>query len=300
MRKSFISKVTVKSIFDDVNGLQKGNNVWFSGVKVGVVKSIHFYDNSKVEVTLSIEEKSQQYIRKDATVKISTDGFIGNRIVVISGGSHQAPAIEEGDLLVVKKEDGQQDILNTLQANNKNILVITNDLKAITHKLKQGEGSIGKLLNDDKLYQDLDKTLITLQKTSANAQKLTVSLNEYGDKLNQKGGLANDLATDTLIMGSVRSTVAKLNETASNTRTLVAKLQQTANELTPSAKSPMGVLLHDEMTATQLKTTVQNLESSSQKLDENLKALQSNFLFRRYFRKKKQSDKEDTTQLNQK
>lgn len=300
MRKAFISKITVRSVFDDVNGLKKGNNVWFSGVKVGIVKSIRFYDKSKVEVDLSIEEKSQQYIRKDANVKISTDGLIGNKIVVIVGGSPNVPAVEEGDMLIVKNEDGQQEILNTLQANNKNILAITTDLKDITQSIKKGEGSVGKLLTDDKLFVDLEKTMATLRNASVDAQKLTASLSSYGNKLNQKGGLAHDLATDTLIMGNVRLTVAKLNETASTARTLVAQLQESAkgitNELTPDRKSPVGVLLHDETAATQIKTTLQNLTSSSRKLDQNLEALQHNFLFRRYFRKQKQEhDNSDTT-----
>lgn len=303
MRKAFISKITVRSIFDDVNGLKKGNNVWFSGVKVGIVKSIRFYDKSKVEVDLSIEEKSQPYIRKDANVKISTDGLIGNRIVVIAGGSPMVPAVEEGDMLIAKKEDGQQEILNTLQANNKNILAITTDLKDITQSIKKGEGLVGKLLTDDKLFIDLEKTMATLRKASVDAQKLTASLSDYANKLNQKGGLANDLATDTLIMDNVRLTVAKLNETASTARTLVAQLQESTkgitNELTPDRKSPVGVLLHDETAAIQIKTTLQNLTKSSRKLDQNLEALQHNFLFRRYFKKQKQQlDTKDSTNSN--
>jgi phospholipid/cholesterol/gamma-HCH transport system substrate-binding protein len=300
MRKSFISKITIRSVFDDVNGLKKGNNVWFSGVKVGIVKSIRFYGKSKVEVDLSIEEKSQEYIRKDAHVKISSDGLIGNRIVVITGGSPQVPAVEEGDMLTALKEDGQQEILNTLQANNKNILAITTDLKDITQSIKKGEGSVGKLLTDDKLFTDLERTMATLRTASVNAQQLTASLSSYGNKLNQKGGLANDLATDTLIMSNVRLTVTKLNETASTARSLIAQLQQSAQgittELTPDRKSPVGVLLHDETAASQIKATLQNLTAGSKKLDENLEALQHNFLFRRYFRKqKKEQENQDTT-----
>src|SRR5688572_20477099 len=73
MKKVFSSTITVKSIFDDVNGLKVGNNIWYSGVKIGTVKSIRFLANSKVEVMLNIEEKSQEFVRKNAKAKVSTD-----------------------------------------------------------------------------------------------------------------------------------------------------------------------------------------------------------------------------------
>ena len=67
---TFKSKMTVVSLFDDVSGLQKGNNVWFSGVKIGFVSNLQFYGKSQVKVSMKIETKAQQYIRQNAKVKI--------------------------------------------------------------------------------------------------------------------------------------------------------------------------------------------------------------------------------------
>lgn len=289
MRKSFVSKIEAKSIFEDVNGLKSGNNIWFSGVKVGTVKDIHFYGDSQVEVILNIEEKSQQYIRKDAVVKISSDGLIGNKIVVIEGGTTKVPPIEDGDVLRVKKEDSQQDIMNTLQANNKNILAITGDFKEISGKIRKGEGSVGKLLADEQLYKNLEVTMATLQRAANQAQTMTTSLNAYTAKLNKPGGLANDVVTDTIIMANVRRTVSELNETANTARAMVAGLkettQQLSSDLTQKNDNAIGLLLRDKKTASDIKNTIQNLESSSEKLDESMEALQNNFLLRGFFRK---------------
>ncbi len=297
MRKSFVSKIEAKSVFDDVNGLKTGNNIWFSGVKVGTVKDIHFFGNSQVEVILNIEEKSQQYIRKDAVVKISSDGLIGNKIVVIEGGTTKAAPIEDGDVLRVKKEDSQQDIMNTLQANNKNILAITEDFKDISGKIRKGEGSVGKLLADEELYKNLEATMGSLQRAANQAQTMTTTLNAYAAKLNKPGGLANDVVTDTLIMANVRRTVSELNETAATARAMVAGLKQTTQELssdlTNNKNNTVGLLLRDEKTASDIKSTIQNLESSSGKLDESMEALQHNFLLRGFFRKQeKRAEKE--------
>lgn len=295
MRKSFVSKITAQATFDDVNGLKVGNNIWFSGVKVGTVKDIFFTGNSQVEVILNIEEKSQQYIRKDAVVKVSSDGLIGNKIVVIEGGTLQAAPIQDGDVLRVKKEDSQQDIMNTLQANNKNILAITEDFKEISGKIRKGEGSIGKLLADEQLYKNLEVTMATLQRAAGQAQDVTSALSTYAAKLNKPGGLANDAVTDTLIMRKVRLTVAELSETASTARAMVEGLKKTTQDLsadlTKNNDNAVGLLLRDKATASDIKTTIQNLESSSEKLDESMEALQHNFLLRGFFRKKEKREK---------
>ena len=78
-QKRFIDTITVKAVFDDVAGLKQGNNVWFSGVKIGTIKTIKLYGDSQVEVTMNIEESTQQFIRKDAVARISSESFIGNR-----------------------------------------------------------------------------------------------------------------------------------------------------------------------------------------------------------------------------
>jgi phospholipid/cholesterol/gamma-HCH transport system substrate-binding protein len=294
MNKVFSSNITVKTIFEDVNGLKAGNNIWYSGVKIGTVKSLRFLPNSQVEVMLNIEEKSQEFVRKNALAKVSTDGLIGNKIIVIYGGTQKVPSIEDGDQLAVAKVESTEEMLNVLSENNKNLLSITDAFKKISKNILEGRGTVGMLLNDEKLYRDVELTLAGLNKASGNAQALTASLSAYGAKLNQKGGLANDLATDTIIMRDVRATMTRLNETVSSANTMVNNLKTASADINSNSKSPIGVLLHDEATASNLKTTILNLETSTAKLDENMLALRQNFLFRRYFKKKgKNQEKED-------
>lgn len=284
LKKTFGKTILVKTIFDDVNGLQKGNNIWFSGVKIGTVKKISFHGNSQVEVTMGIEEKSQQYIRKDAKAKISTDGLIGNKIVVLYGGSSRSEAVEDGDHLAIEKNVSTDDMMNTLQENNKNLLAITGDLKNISGKLQNGQGTIGKLLKDESLYNNMESAMKSLKTASASTQQLTASLSDYSSKLNRKGGLANDIATDTVVFQNVKNTVAQLNQAAQAINGITKSLQ--------GDESAVGLLMHDKESAANLKNTLKNLESGSQKLDEDLEALQHNFLLRGFFKKKAKKLKE--------
>ena len=73
IHQTFTRKLRVTSLFDDVNGLQKGSNIWFSGVKIGTVKQVDFFGVSQVKVIMNIDREAQPYIRKDAKVKISTE-----------------------------------------------------------------------------------------------------------------------------------------------------------------------------------------------------------------------------------
>jgi phospholipid/cholesterol/gamma-HCH transport system substrate-binding protein len=300
MKKVFATSITVTSIFHDVNGLKPGNNVWYSGVKIGTVKKIRFLDNEQVEVILNIEEKSQEFVRKNAKAKISTDGLIGNKIIVIYGGTQKVPAIEDGDQLAVEKIESTEEMLAVLSENNKNLLGITSAFKTISKNILEGKGTVGMLLNDERLYNDVDQTLAALKKASVNAQVMTASLSGFTAKLNQKGGLANDFATDTVIMRDIRTTIGKLNETVSSANVMVNNLKTTTASLNSNTTSPLGVLLHDEKTASNLKGTLQNLESSTEKLDENMEALRSNFLFRRYFKKKAKEESKQTSESGSK
>src|SRR6185437_66439 len=97
--KAFVKSIRLHILFDNVQGLQTGNNIWLSGIKVGTVKSIAFYGNSQVAVILAVDKKAQPHIRKDSKCRISTDGLIGNKIIVIDGGSDASPVIENNDSL---------------------------------------------------------------------------------------------------------------------------------------------------------------------------------------------------------
>ncbi|MBS1935401.1 MAG: MCE family protein, partial [Bacteroidetes bacterium] len=147
-QKAFEKTVTIKVIFDDVNGLQPGNNVWLSGVKIGTVKKINFHGNTQVEIIMNIDRAASRHIQRNAMAKISSDGFIGNKIVVIYGGTNEAENINSGDYLQSEKNTGTDDILSTLQKNNINLLAITDNLKIVSEKIKDGKGTLGKLIND--------------------------------------------------------------------------------------------------------------------------------------------------------
>jgi len=153
--KAFVKAIRLHIIFDNVNGLQPGNNIWLSGMKIGTVKSIAFYGNSQVAVTLNVEKQAQPHIRKDSKARISTDGLVGNKIVVIDGGSDEAPLVADNDSLQAEHLAGTQELMSTLQASNGNLLEITGNLKTISKRLTESQGTLGQLINDPAIADTL-------------------------------------------------------------------------------------------------------------------------------------------------
>ncbi len=284
-KKTFVKSFELNVVFDDIQGLKTGNNVWFSGVKIGTIKKIQFYGTSQVQVFLNIDETAHKYIHKDAKASISSDGLIGNKIVVIDGGSPKFPFVEDGDQLQVNKTLSTDDIMKTLQTNNRNLVDITTDFKLLARNIVEGKGTVGSLMTDEQVAENFKSILANLQTTSASANKMARELNEFSTRLNDEKGLVNKMLTDTAIYQKIQKSVDEFYHMSESASAVTENLNKASAQLN-GKDNALGVLLNDETTAQQLKSAIGNFESSTQKLDENLKALQSNFLFRGYFRKK--------------
>lgn len=290
--KSFVKSFKISAVFSDVAGLKKGNNVWFSGVKVGTIKAVRFTGGAQVDVDMSIDAATQQYIHRNAVAHIGSDGLIGNKIIVIDGGSPQAPIVQDGDVLQAAKLLSTDDIMATLQKNNENLLSITTDFKTLGHQILAGKGTVGALLADSTMAVQLRAAMRNLQVTTATASRMATQLNAFSSKMNTKGGLADKLLTDTVAYARIQESVAKLKEAANNATILTNNLNKASNKLN-STDNILGVLLNDPAGAAKVQNTLNNLQQSSIKLNDDLEAVQHNFLLKGFF-KKKEKAKQDS------
>ena len=284
-KKTFVKSFTLSVIFNDIQGLKKGNNVWFSGVKIGTIKKIEFFGTSQVKVYLSIEEDVHKYIHKDAGASISADGLIGNKIVVLTGGNPKFPFVEDGDVLKVNTALSTDDIMKTLQVNNKNLVDITSDFRVLSKNLIDGKGAAGALLSDQELAMNFKSMVANLNQTAVATARASQDLSRFGKTLNTKNGLMDKMLTDTTVFQKLKQSAATLQKSVESASSLAANLDAASAKL-KTTDNAAGLLLNDQKTAEQVKTIMLNLEKSSKKLDEDLEALQSNFLLRGFFKKR--------------
>jgi len=284
-QKKFVKAIHVKAVFDDIGGLQPGNNIWFSGVKIGNVKTIKFFGDSQVEVELSVEEKVAEFIRKNSKATISSDGLIGNKIIVIYGGTTDFPPVEEGDRLEAIMPLDTDEMMETLQENNKNLVDITNDLKVLTGKIAAGEGIIGAVMTDSTLAINFRTILSNLERASINSNKMIGDLNVFSANLNKKGTLMNDLVTDTSIVPDLKATMESLRVTSANTQALSKEFAGITDKLN-SKDNSLGMLLNDAEFAKSLKKTMENADSASYNLNKGIEALEYTWPFNKGFKRK--------------
>ncbi|HYF68032.1 MAG TPA: MlaD family protein [Ohtaekwangia sp.] len=284
----FSKTFVTHAIFKNVEGLKEGDNVWLSGVKIGTVKEVRIVKEGHVVVALSLKENQNKFIKKDATASIGSDGLVGNKIVVIRPGV-ASQILEDSDTLGALSPADTQELINIARDVGDNTRSLTSDLKVLAKRINDGQGIVGELLNDGAFAQDLRTTAEQLRLTTYQTAKASGELQNLFRTLNEGDGLLHMLATDTSIAYTFSKTMANVNKVSQNTEAVSKGLEDLVDKLN-SDQSAIGVLLADTAFADKLKVTLDNAESASAKLDENMEALQHNFLFRGYFRKKARSE----------
>jgi len=175
----FSTTYTLKSEFDSVAGLVNGAEVRVGGLRKGTVEDIRLPRQlgEKMVVAMRLDRSTRDFIKKDSTAAIETEGLVGNKFVSISFGSNGAPAVKNGDTISSQPPVDLTDLIrktnNIMDSTNvalKNVDAATGDLKSITSKINRGEGTIGALINDRRVYEQVAATTQDVQKTVEEAK----------------------------------------------------------------------------------------------------------------------------------
>jgi phospholipid/cholesterol/gamma-HCH transport system substrate-binding protein len=184
----FSSTFHVSGIFKDISGLQVGNNVRFSGINVGVIENIEQITDSTVKVDMQIDEHSRKFIKKNANAIIGSDGLMGNKIVIITPGAASKAELADDDFIKTAQAVSMDEILSKLKTTVDNAASITGNLSEVMENIKQGKGTVGKLLMDSTMANDVSAALVNIKqgaggfKQNMNAASKNVLLRGYFKK----------------------------------------------------------------------------------------------------------------------
>lgn len=157
---------SVTTTFYNVSGLQVGNNVRFSGINVGTVDQIRIINDSTVKVDMLIKESAQQFIKMDSEVSIGSEGIIGDRLLNISQGSANNSIIEPGRELSSTEPVETDAIISSLESTAINAEVISLELTEIISNINSGKGTLGRLIQDSTIAQNLSQTMENLESST--------------------------------------------------------------------------------------------------------------------------------------
>lgn len=275
--------------FNNVNGLITGNNVRFAGITIGTINKVTIENDTAVLVEMVIREDAMRYIRKKSIAEIGSDGLMGNKLINISTLDANSPFVVENDTISSQGSVATDEMMRTLNTTNNNVLDITHDLKTITKRISESK-PLWDLLSDTVPLENLRRTLLSIENASHSAVNLTKDAEEILNEIKRGQGMAGKILKDDSVAKNFEVTVENLKAATDTAKLALHHMHEFMEDLniTPG---PLGVLARDTAMALDMKAIFSNLNLSTQLLNENLKAMQSNFLFRKYFRKKEKEEK---------
>jgi phospholipid/cholesterol/gamma-HCH transport system substrate-binding protein len=265
----FTHQIYLKTYFDNAEGLRRGAPVRLQGVDIGNVTGISVDPSNPlkpVEVTMKVNTRFRDFMRKDSTAELSTAGVLGETYVDINSLKASGPSASDGDVLPSYNPPG-------IQSAMQNVDVLVRRLDRIMAAVEEGKGSIGKLINDPSLFNRLNTTLAETQQMvgeihsgKGSIGKLIVSdelynkanasvdkLNNIIDEINQGQGTIGKFLKDPTLYDNANKTVAKANA-----------LMDDVNQ----GKGALGMLAKNEEFAHKLDKTMTNLETLTTNINE--------------------------------
>lgn len=268
----FAKRYELIAYLPDANGLRQGGAVLVAGQLAGSVSSIEFLpvdaDTTRnLKLTLSIDEGIKEQIRRDSKGKLRTLGLLGDKAFDITPGTPKARALVEGDTVTTALALDYEAIIAQASSAVTDMVALTKDLRAITGGIVRGEGSIGQLVTNRALYDELNGTLTRANTMLASFQNPNGTV---GKMLNDPT-LYNKL---TGVIGSTDSLVIAINSSKGTAGLLLrdSTLYRNLVGITKGADSLMKSLSGGQGTAGKLLTD-QTLYDQLNKLVTDLSAI---------------------------
>lgn len=271
-----------RAVFKNVSGLKKGSEVRLAGVMVGTVTDITIGKDGRITVTFQVLGKYRNQIRHDSAAAIGYIGLLGDRSLDISSGSPDQPVVPpDGQVAAVEPLDIQemlakatpyvenlQKILGNLASLTESLMdpkgelnQAISSLKNVADKIDKGQGSLGALVNDPKLYQETSQAMAAAAKALGGLE---------GGK-----GLAGALLHDQ----GFRETAKRALKDA---QAALANLQQAAARLPDMAKKAEDFLTNLDKAGQGLPDLVATGQGMAADVDKTAQAAQKSWLLRSY------------------
>lgn len=277
----------LKARFEDVHGLMAGNNIRFSGIDAGTVKSVEVLNDTCIEVVLLVKTKMQKFIHKNALVSIGTDGLMGNKLINIASAKKMSPLVEEGDILSGAPSPDTEEMMKVLNATNNDVATVVSELKITVQRLNNSKG-IWRLLEDETLPVALRKSLLRIKTSSDYMNRTMQDLYIVMQDVKAGKGSVGRLLRDTMLSANISEMLQSIKTIGTKADSLTSQLStviRSVDDEINNGKGTAHALLKDEATAKQLNNILRNLEQDTRSFNEVMEAIKHSFLFRGYFKK---------------
>ena len=283
---SFARKIRLKAQFLTAEGLRPGGEVRLAGVRIGKVDDVRLLPPSdrpnspKVEAVLALDSKVDDkpitdLVRTDSTAQLATPSLLGSdRMINITPGTSLGNPVQEGQELRTTTEGGMAQLTESGNELVGQLNQLSEQVTAITRKINEGQGTLGRFVNDEAFYDNLNVTIretqgVIRQLRSGdgtagklindpalynNINAISAQLQTIAENLQAGRGTAGKLLTDEALYNEARSTIARFNTSAERIDNIIAGIHR--------GEGTAGKLLTDD----QLYNNVNQLSSETVKL----------------------------------
>lgn len=160
----FSKRYTLIAYLQDANGLREGGSVMVAGQLAGTVKKIEFLpvdeDTTRnLKLTLAVDADVREQIRRDSRGKLRTMGLLGDKVFDITPGTPKFTALQSGDTVAIVASLDYEAVVAKASGAVDDMVALTRDMRTITGGIVRGEGTVGQLLTNRALYDQLNGTI---------------------------------------------------------------------------------------------------------------------------------------------
>jgi phospholipid/cholesterol/gamma-HCH transport system substrate-binding protein len=288
----FARKLHLKAQFASAEGLRSGSDVKLAGVRVGKVEEIRLLPPSndpkaaKVEVRLALDSKidgkpASDRIRTDSTAQLVSPGLLGNeRVINITPGTALGGPVAEGTTLPSSSAESFNDLASSGNDLVEKLSKISDDVKEITKNIREGKGTLGRIVTDETLYNQLNSTISEtedvirkIKSGEGSAGKLVndpalynnlndtvLDLRAIAKDIRSGRGTAGKLFTDDQLYNDARSAIARLNQSAEKVNLIVEDVR--------AGKGTAGKLFTDEKLYDDTRAAINRFNTTAQRIDD--------------------------------
>ena len=237
----FSSRYSLVSFVPNTAGLRVGGQVTVAGQLAGTVKAIEFLpvdaDTMKnLRITIEVDRDVQSQVRRDSQAKLKTLGLLGDKVFDITPGTPRSSVLQDGDTLRLGEALDYEAVLVQASGALDQVVSLTGSLQKVADGVVQGEGTVGQLLTNRDLFDNLNSTLATTNNLMA--------------RLQNPRGTVGQLLNDPTLYNN-------LNRVLASADTLVAQLETGIS----SGNGSVGKLLKDDQLYTRLLSAVSGVDT---------------------------------------
>jgi phospholipid/cholesterol/gamma-HCH transport system substrate-binding protein len=243
----FTNNITLFAQVKDVRGLRSGSPVWLSGIEIGSVRDINLHQRYGTLVVMLVRKDASEFIKKDSTATVMTMGLLGDKYVEISHGSEESEKISPEEVLQGKVQLELGDLYEATSGSLSRVSSLMEQLGMIVGKIDKSEGTVGKMLNDPSVFNNIN----------AAAKSLAVTLKE----IETSQGSFRKLVRDPSLYNNLDKASRNLNAVL---------------EGIEAGRGTAGMLLKDEATAKQLRESINGLNQAVLELRDMIRDMKAN------------------------